>query len=168
MWFAATCYREHEFKFVLKCSRRTKLAELTAFRSLSTSLMFLHPELPGYFAGSSTICLYSPSLSNTPSRTILKLRMCAPSSKIVVDVGGIDPGRIPPMSAWCPRDAVKKITRAAAASKTGEMIVMSGRCEPPARGEFVMSTSPGLSVGPCSCIWYFTALRVHGGERWKS
>lgn len=54
--------------------------------------------------------------------------MCAPSSKIVVDVGGIDPGRMPPMSAWCPRDAVKKMIFSACASNTGEMIVMSGKC----------------------------------------
>ena len=57
-------------------------------------------------------------------------------STIVVDVGGIDPGRIPPMSAWCPRDAVKKMISlgSVSESKTGEMIVMSGRCEPPACG----------------------------------
>jgi len=33
----------------------------------------------------------------------------APSWKIVVEVGGMDPGSIPPISAWWARDAVKKI-----------------------------------------------------------
>ena len=33
-----------------------------------------------------------PSLSKTPSLTILKLRISAPSSKILTDVGGMEPG----------------------------------------------------------------------------
>ncbi len=96
-------------------------------RSLSTSLIFLQPELPGYCAGSSTMYFTRFVWSNTPPLTILKLTTFAPSSKMVVDVGGIDPGRIPPMSAWCPRDAVKKI-REPEGENTGEMIVISGRC----------------------------------------
>jgi hypothetical protein len=34
---------------------------------------------------------YRPLLSNTPSLTILKLSISAPSSKILTDVGGIEP-----------------------------------------------------------------------------
>lgn len=82
---------------------------LTAFRSLSTSRIFRHPELPGYLAGLSIMYSYSPLLSNMPSFTSLKLTISAPSSKIFTEVGGIDPGKIPPMSAWCPRDAVKNM-----------------------------------------------------------
>ena len=46
---------------------------------------------------------------------------------MVVDVGGMDPGRIPPMSAWCPREAVKKMISFVDSSNTGLIIVMSGR-----------------------------------------
>lgn len=103
---------------------------LTAFKSLSTSRIFRHPELPGYLAGFSTMYSYSPFLSNTPSFTSLKLTISAPSSKIFTEVGGIDPGRIPPMSAWWPRDAVKKMIFPDCESKTGLIMVMSGRCLP--------------------------------------
>lgn len=34
---------------------------------------------------------------------------------------------MPPTSAWCPRDAVKKIISSESGAKTGVMIVMSGR-----------------------------------------
>lgn len=78
------------------------------------------------------------------------------------------------MSAWWPREAVKKmIVRSSAGSKTGVMIVMSGRCDPPASGElrergqsvscarpgphFVMKTSPGWMLPLWSFIWYRTA-----------
>lgn len=72
--------------------------------------------------------LTSPSWSNMPSLTILKLTMCAPSSKMFVEVGGIEPGRMPPISAWCPREAVKNIILLDWSSKTGLMIVISGKC----------------------------------------
>jgi hypothetical protein len=71
----------------------------TAFKSLSTSRIFLHPELPGYLAGLSTIYSINPFLSYTPASTILKLSISAPSSKMLTEVGGIDPGNIPPISA---------------------------------------------------------------------
>ena len=45
---------------------------------------------------------------------------------------GIEPGAIPPMSAWCPRAATKKLGAGALGAKTGAMTVMSGRCVPPA------------------------------------
>lgn len=102
--------------------------QLTAFKSLSTSLKFLHPLLPGYLAGISHIYSLNPSLSNTPPLTILKLTISAPSSKMLTEVGGIEPGRMPPMSAWWPREAVKNIILVGSVGeKTGEMIVMSGR-----------------------------------------
>lgn len=103
---------------------------LTAFKSLSTSRIFLHPELPGYLAGFSTMYSYSPFLSNTPSFTSFKLTISAPSSNMFTEVGGIDPGRIPPMSAWWPRDAVKKMIFPDCGSNTGLIMVMSGRCLP--------------------------------------
>src|SRR5882762_5210139 len=71
----------------------------TALRSLSTSRMFLHPELPGYCAGLSIMYSYRLFLLNTPPSTSLKLTISAPSSKILTDVGGIEPGKMPPMSA---------------------------------------------------------------------
>lgn len=72
--------------------------------------------------------LSRPFLSKMPSLTILKLSTFAPSSKIVVEVGGMDPGRIPPISAWWPREAVKKIISSVFMSNTGVMMVISGRC----------------------------------------
>lgn len=72
--------------------------------------------------------LSSPFLSKIPSLTILKLSTFAPSSKIVVEVGGMDPGSIPPISAWWPREAVKKMISFVFALNTGVIIVISGRC----------------------------------------
>ena len=98
---------------------------LTALRSLSTSRILWQPELPGYWLGLSTIDIYStkPFLLNTTPSTILKLTISAPSSKLFTDVGGIEPGRMPPISAWWPRDAVKKIICFDLGLKTGVMIV---------------------------------------------
>ncbi len=60
----------------------------------------------------------------------------APSSSMVRLSGGMEPGEIPPTSAWCAREAVKNSTRVPPSSKTGETTVMSGRWVPPAYGEF--------------------------------
>jgi hypothetical protein len=35
----------------------------------------------------------------------LKLSISTPSSSMVVEKGGIEPGVVPPMSAWWPREA---------------------------------------------------------------
>jgi hypothetical protein len=78
---------------------------------------------------------YNPFLSNTPPSTILRLTISAPSSNIFTDVGGIDPGSMPPISAWWPREAVKNMISLLPWSKTGVMIVMSGRWL--ALGEYV-------------------------------
>lgn len=43
-----------------------------------------------------------PSSWNWPSRTNLKALMHAPSSTSVLENGGIEPGEIPPISAWWP------------------------------------------------------------------
>ena len=72
---------------------------LTALRSLSTSLKLRQPLPPSYLAGLSTIKSHNPSRSNLPRVTILKDTISAPSSKILTEVGGMDPGRIPPTSA---------------------------------------------------------------------
>ena len=84
---------------------------------------------------------YSPDASNArmsasqnrPSSTISTLSKMMPSSTIVVLSGGIDPGRVPPISAWWARLTTQAISRSSA--KTGVARVRSGRCEPPwARG----------------------------------
>jgi len=49
---------------------------------------------------------------------------------MLVENGGIDPGVAPPTSAWCPREATKKLG-AAASRNTGVTTVMSGRWVPP-------------------------------------
>jgi hypothetical protein len=94
----------------------------------------------------------------------------------------MEPGWAPPMSAWWPRDAVKKIISCFPASgtgpsfwlpadevevdelleeedeaKTGVMTVRSGRCDPPATGELARSTSPGFKDGPRRSSWYLIA-----------
>jgi hypothetical protein len=45
--------------------------------------------------------------SQAPSRTMRRGGIKAPSSSMPRLPGGIDPGVMPPTSAWCARDAVK-------------------------------------------------------------
>ena len=73
----------------------------------------------------------------------MNVLIAAPSSASVLENGGIDPGVIPPTSAWCPRDATKKTH--SPSLNTGVITVMSGRCDPPADGWFVTRTSPGFN-----------------------
>ncbi len=54
-----------------------------------------------------------------------------PSSSIVRENGGIEPGWMPPTSAWWPRAATKN-AGSAPPEKTGMTTVMSGRWVPPA------------------------------------
>lgn len=87
------------------------------------------------------------------------------------------------MSAWWPREAVKKIISCFPASgtgpsfwlpedevevdelleeegdeaKTGVMTVRSGRWDPPATGELASNTSPGFKDGPRRSNWYLIA-----------
>lgn len=85
------------------------------------------------------------------------------------------------MSAWWPREAVKKIISCFPASgsssflfpeevfvvdeleeeedeaKTGVMTVRSGRWDPPATGELASNTSPGFKDGPRRSSWYLIA-----------
>ena len=69
--------------------------------------------------------------------------MTTPSSSIERLSGGAEPGVLPPMSAWCPREAVTKMMFSPASSKTGVMTVTSGRWVPPLKGLFIMKLSPG-------------------------
>ena len=61
--------------------------------------------------------------------------MSTPSSSIEVENGGIDPGVVPPTSAWWPREATKKLgprdPGAAESMNTGVTTVMSGKWVPP-------------------------------------
>ena len=57
--------------------------------------------------------------------------MSTPSSSTVVARGVIEPGAVPPTSAWWPREATQKRIALPASSKTGVQTVMSGRCVPP-------------------------------------
>ena len=52
--------------------------------------------------------IYLPSSLNTPLSTNLKDLNTAPSSCMDLECGGMDPGVIPPMSAWWPRLATKE------------------------------------------------------------
>jgi len=53
------------------------------------------------------LTMYRPSSWNTPWSTSLKDLKVAPSSCRYLECGGMEPGVIPPMSAWCPRLATK-------------------------------------------------------------
>ena len=50
----------------------------------------------------SSSAIISASRS-TPRSTSFTLLICTPSSSMRVENGGIDPGVVPPTSAWCPR-----------------------------------------------------------------
>mmetsp|Transcript_96225 Transcript_96225/g.207640 ORF Transcript_96225/g.207640 Transcript_96225/m.207640 type:complete len:255 (+) Transcript_96225:992-1756(+) len=118
------------------------------------------PEQPANFAGSMRSSVM-PSSWKMPFCTSLKATICAPSSLMLLLKGGIEPGTLPPTSAWWPRDAVKKLGLASPLfAKTGVMTVMSGRCEPPAiSGWLETRTSPSASP-PCSAqylTWNLTA-----------
>ena len=49
----------------------------------------------------------------------------------LVASGVIEPGAVPPTSAWCPRAATQNRMVLSSLSKTGVTTVMSGRCVPP-------------------------------------
>jgi len=61
---------------------------------------------------------------------------------MVVARGLIEPGAIPPMSAWWPRDATQNRIVFPASSNTGVQTVMSGRWVPPLYGALSAKTSP--------------------------
>jgi hypothetical protein len=62
----------------------------------------------------------------------LKLSISTPSSSMVVASGVIEPGAMPPTSAWWPREAAQnRISLAIIGSNTGVTTVMSGRWVPP-------------------------------------
>ena len=64
-------------------------------------------------------------------RTSRKSSRRIPSSAMVRLSGGIEPGIVPPMSAWYPRAARQNSTVAPLSSKTGVTTVTSGRWVPP-------------------------------------
>ena len=54
---------------------------------------------------------------------------------------GIEPGVLPPMSAWWALQASRNSSFPS--TNTGDAQVTSGRCVPPRNGSFMMNTSPG-------------------------
>ena len=50
---------------------------------------------------------------------------------MVVALGDIEPGEMPPTSAWWPREATQNRMFFLLSSNTGVHTVMSGRCVPP-------------------------------------
>ena len=65
------------------------------------------PELPGILAGAISASVTAFSWK-TPAETSLKDLKQAPSWLREVEWGGIEPGVMPPMSAWWPLEATKK------------------------------------------------------------
>ena len=80
---------------------------------------------------------------NIPLSNNLKLSIKTPSSSICFESGGPEPGVLPPMSAWWPREATKNIISFPFLSKTGVITVTSGRCVPPLNGALSTKTSSG-------------------------
>ncbi len=66
-----------------------------------------------------------------------------PSSWMVLLKAGIEPGVMPPISAWWPREATRNSSSAPSVSKTGVTTVTSGRWVPPWYGSLIAYTSPG-------------------------
>jgi outer membrane protein assembly factor BamB len=83
-----------------------------------------------------TVWNYSDGASTTPSSASERAS------------GGNEPGRVPPISAWCARTATYA-TRCPS-MKTGATVVTSGRCEPPNAGWFVTAMSPSTSGSACA------------------
>ena len=98
-----------------------------------------------------------------PGSITLKLLISTPSSARFVEKGGIEPGVLPPISAWWARLAVKNSSRPRCGSWTGVTTVTSGRWEPPRYGSLLIKTSPGrivalsaktcLTVSPIAPRW---------------
>ncbi|CAM5300018.1 hypothetical protein SRIMM317S_00909 [Streptomyces rimosus subsp. rimosus] len=78
-----------------------------------------------------------------PSRTSSQLSKRTPSSWMVRLKAGMEPGVMPPISAWWPREATRNSSSRPASSKTGVTTVTSGRCVPPWYGSLTAYTSPG-------------------------
>ncbi len=57
--------------------------------------------------------------------------MRIPSSSTVTLSGGIEPGVLPPMSAWWPREPTKNMIVSVSGANTGVITVISGRWVPP-------------------------------------
>ncbi len=69
---------------------------------------------------------------NTPRSTTCTLSISTPSSPMSRESEGMEPGVMPPMSAWWPRAATKNCGEAASPRNTGMTTVTSGRWVPPA------------------------------------
>ena len=82
-----------------------------------------------------------------------------------VEKGGIEPGTIPPISAWCARLAVKN-NRFVRSSCTGVTTVTSGRCAPPRYGSLVRNTSPGRIVAFSAITERTVSLVCRGGPEY--
>ena len=88
------------------------------------------------------------SRSKSPRETARNGASTTPSSASERASGGNEPGRVPPISAWCARTATYA-TRSPS-MKTGATVVTSGRCEPPNAGWFVTAMSPSASGSVCA------------------
>ena len=66
-----------------------------------------------------------------PASTSRALSISTPSSATVRLSGGMEPGVVPPTSAWWPRAATNQAGAASPSANTGMTTVMSGRWVPP-------------------------------------
>ena len=65
----------------------------------------------------------------------------------------MDPGLMPPTSAWCARFATKNAGLRAPFTNTAETAVISGKWVPPRNGSFRIATSPGWRSKACvACL----------------
>ena len=121
-----------------RIARRSARSSCTPFSLAATcalmSATFTSGLRDGYSRPASSSASVSASRKRPPS-TSSKLSISTPSSSSVRANGGIEPGVMPPMSAWWPRDATKNRIVARRPRRTpGVMTVTSGRCVPPLIG----------------------------------
>ena len=84
----------------------------------------------------------------------------SPSSSISTASGGIEPGAMPPRSAWCARFAAQPTSRSS--TKHGATRVTSLRCVPPANGSLSTICSPAPT--PSSAVASIAARTAAGIE----
>mmetsp|Transcript_8468 Transcript_8468/g.28071 ORF Transcript_8468/g.28071 Transcript_8468/m.28071 type:complete len:233 (+) Transcript_8468:860-1558(+) len=141
--YAPTTAREYSSMSSLMSEMPRWLAATCAWRSERLSSILRVPMQPLSGCSSS---FRIPFSWNSPALTSLNALMAAPSSDISREKGGMEPGVMPPTSAWCPRDATRNTILPS--RKTGVTTVMSGRCEPPACGWLLTRTSPSWRSSP--------------------
>ena len=92
-----------------------------------------------------------------PLRTSLKEMMAAPSSTSRRDVGGMDPGVMPPTSAWWPLLATKNTICAAGLATSAQPGLQPRERHQTARKNLPLSVNIRKHKCSCAVAWEFWA-----------